>query len=225
VEASLTTELRRLFAAEADTTATARRRAAPLYPPDPEFGALLRWAVRSVAARAVVEVGAAGGVSGAWIVPELPERGVLTSIEPDPHAHGLATDAFQAMAAGARVRAILGEADTVLGRLSDGAYDLLLLQGSPRSRRRCSPTRTGCCDPAASCWPVACSVPASTPRRSRRRSRTWLRIRTPPRWCCRWMAGSCWPRSDRRAPPSRGRSQKKRTFAANSTAGARITAR
>jgi predicted O-methyltransferase YrrM len=131
VEASLTTELRRLFAAEADTTATARRRAAPLYPPDPEFGALLRWAVRSVAARAVVEVGAAGGVSGAWIVPELPERGVLTSIEPDPHAHGLATDAFQAMAAGARVRAILGEADTVLGRLSDGAYDLLLLQGSP----------------------------------------------------------------------------------------------
>jgi predicted O-methyltransferase YrrM len=131
VEASLTTELRRLFAAEPETTTTARRRAASLHPPEPELGALLRWAVRSSGARAVVEVGAAGGVSGAWIVPELPTRGVLTSIEPDPHAHGLATDAFQAMAAGPRVRAILGEPDTVLGRLSDGAYDLLLLQGTP----------------------------------------------------------------------------------------------
>jgi predicted O-methyltransferase YrrM len=131
VEASLTIELRRLFAAEPDTTTTARRRAAALHPPDPEIGALLRWAVRSSAARAVVEVGAAGGVSGAWIVPELPPRGVLTSIEPDPHAHGLATDAFQATAAGPRVRAILGEPHTVLGRLSDGAYDLLLLQGTP----------------------------------------------------------------------------------------------
>jgi predicted O-methyltransferase YrrM len=131
VDVSLTTELRRLFADEPDTTVTARRRAAALHPPDPELGALLRWAVRSVAARAVVEVGAVGGVSGAWIVPQLPPRGVLTSIEPDPHAHGLATDAFHAMAAGARVRAILGEADTVLGRLSDGAYDLLLLQARP----------------------------------------------------------------------------------------------
>lgn len=131
VETTLATELRRLFAAEPDTTVTARRRAAALSPPDPELGALLRWAVRSVAARAVVEVGAVGGVSGAWIVPELPARGVLTSIEPDPHAHGLATDAFHAMAAGARVRAILGAPDTVLGRLSDGAYDLLLLQSTP----------------------------------------------------------------------------------------------
>lgn len=131
MEASLTTELRRLFAAEPDTTITARRRAAASLPPEPELGALLRWAVRSVAARAVVEVGAAGGVSGAWIIPELPERGVLTSIEPDPHAHGLATDAFKAMHAGARVRAILGEPGTVLGRLSDGAYDLLLLQTTP----------------------------------------------------------------------------------------------
>lgn len=131
MDVTLPTELRRLFADEPDTTVTARRRAAALHPPEPELGALLRWAVRSVAARAVVEVGSAGGVSGSWIVPELPPRGVLTSIEPDPHAHGLATDAFHAMTAGPRVRAILGEADTVLGRLSDGAYDLLLLQARP----------------------------------------------------------------------------------------------
>lgn len=128
---TLSAELRRLFAAEPDTTVTARRRAAALRPPDPEVGSLLRWALRTTGARAVIEVGAAGGVTGSWMIPELPERGVLTSIEPDAHAHGLATDAFHAMAAGARVRAILGDPNTVLGRLSDGAYDLMLLQGSP----------------------------------------------------------------------------------------------
>ncbi len=135
MEPALTTELRRLFAAEPDTTVTARRRAAATEPPDPELGSLLRWAVSSVAARAVIEVGAAGGVSGAWIVPQLPDRGVLTSIEPDPHAHGLATDAFEAMHAGPRVRAIRGEPATVLDRLSDGAYDLLLLQTTPALTR------------------------------------------------------------------------------------------
>ena len=124
-------EVRRVMAPEADTTVTARRRAASVSPPAPEVGALLRWAARTIQARAVVEVGAAGGVSGAWLLPELPPRGVLTSIEPDAHAHGLATDAYEAIGAGSRVRAILGDAATVLGRLSDHAYDLVLLQSRP----------------------------------------------------------------------------------------------
>ena len=124
-------EVRRVMAPEADTTVTARRRAASVSPPAPEVGALLRWAARTIQARAVVEVGAAGGVSGAWLLPELPPRGVLTSIEPDAHAHGLATDAYEAIGAGSRVRAILGDAVTVLDRLSDHAYDLVLLQSRP----------------------------------------------------------------------------------------------
>lgn len=124
-------EVRKVLAPESETTVTARQRAAANQPPDPEVGALLRWAMRTIGASTVVEVGAAGGVSGSWIVPDLPARGVLTSIEPDTHAHGLATDAFEAMGAGPRVRAILGEASTVLGRLADGAYDLVLLQSRP----------------------------------------------------------------------------------------------
>ncbi len=124
-------EVRKVLAPESETTVTARQRAAANHPPDPEVGALLRWAMRTIGAGAVAEVGAAGGVSGSWIVPDLPARGVLTSIEPDTHAHGLATDAFEAMGAGPRVRAILGEASTVLGRLADGAYDLVLLQSRP----------------------------------------------------------------------------------------------
>lgn len=131
MDETVLTEIRKVLAPESETTVTARQRAASTHPPDPEVGALLRWAVRTIDARAVVEVGSAGGVSGSWILPDLPTRGVLTSIEPDAHGHALATDAFTAMRAGARVRAILGEAGTVLSRLSDGAYDLVLLQARP----------------------------------------------------------------------------------------------
>lgn len=131
VDEAVLHEVRRVLAPEPDTTVTARRRAAPLGPPAPEIGALLRWAARTVAARAVVEVGAVGGVSGAWLLPQLPPRGVLTSIEADAHAHALATDAFEAMGAGPSVRSIHGDPLTVLDRLSDGAYDLVVLQSRP----------------------------------------------------------------------------------------------
>jgi predicted O-methyltransferase YrrM len=124
--------MRRLTAAEDDVLLEARERAAgSLTLPPPEIGALLRWAVRSTGARAAVEVGSAGGVSGLWVLPWLAERGVLTSIEPDPHAHGFAEQAFQAFGAGTRVRAILGDPSTVLPRLSDGVYDLVLVQTAP----------------------------------------------------------------------------------------------
>ena len=131
MDETVLTEVRRVLAPESEPTVVARHRAAATHPPDPEVGALLRWAVRTIGARAVVEVGSAGGVSGSWILPDLPERGLLTSIEPDAHAHGLASDAFHAMDAGTRVRAILGDPATVLDRLSDRAYDLVVLQSRP----------------------------------------------------------------------------------------------
>ena len=131
VEPQLLDEVRRLLATEPDLVHEARERATSLSPPSPEVGALLRWAVRTVGATAAVEVGSGGGVSGWWLATALPERGVLTSIEADPHAHSLGTTALEGSPVRARVRSILGDATTVLPRLSDGGYDLVLLQGSP----------------------------------------------------------------------------------------------
>ncbi len=132
VDAQVLAEVRQLTAPEEGPLAAARQRAMPaLRPPSPEVGTLLRWAARTCAARTAVEVGSAGGVSGLWILAGLPDRGVLTSIDPDPHAHGLSTQAFEEAEAGSRVRSILGEPDTVLARLSDGAYDLMVLQSAP----------------------------------------------------------------------------------------------
>jgi predicted O-methyltransferase YrrM len=76
-----------------------------------------------------VEIGACGGVSGLWLARGLAPRGVLTSVEGDPYAHGLASEAFEGAGTAERVRCIQGEPATVLPRLSDGGYDLVLLQG------------------------------------------------------------------------------------------------
>lgn len=124
-------EVRRLVAPEPDGIVAARARSARLAPPAPEIGALLRWAILTTDARAVVEVGTAGGVSALWILQALSARGVLTSIEPDTHAHSLATDAIATSGRADRVRAILGEPATVLARLTDAAYDVAVLQGRP----------------------------------------------------------------------------------------------
>ena len=132
MDAQVMAEVRRLMATEDEPISAARDRAGSrMATPSPEIGALLRWAATTTAARAVVEIGSAGGVSGLWLLPALPERGVLTSIDTDPHAHGLALQAFEQGAVGARVRSILDDPSTVLPRLSDGAYDLAILQAIP----------------------------------------------------------------------------------------------
>ena len=120
---------RRLFAPEDDTVVAARDRAgASVDLPRPEIAALLRWTVKTCDARTVVEVGSAGGVTGLWLLGALPERGVLTSIEPDPETHTLAGETFRSANPGSRLRSIRGDSATVLPRLSDGSYDLVLLQ-------------------------------------------------------------------------------------------------
>jgi predicted O-methyltransferase YrrM len=132
LDARVLAEVRRLTAAEDGPLLAARDRAgATCQPPTPEVGALLRWAVSTSGARTVVEIGAAGGVSGLWLLGALPAGGVLTSIEPDPQAHGLASQAFAEVSTRSKVRSILGDPATVLPRLSDGAYDLALLQAVP----------------------------------------------------------------------------------------------
>ena len=125
---------RRLIAAEDGLLAATRKTAeSVLTPPSPELGSLLRWAVSVTGAKAIVEVGTSAGVSGLWMLDALPARGVLTSIEPDEHTHRLASEAFRSAAAGTRVRSIHGDAGTVLPRLADKGYDLVVLQASPAS--------------------------------------------------------------------------------------------
>ncbi|MDX1621720.1 MAG: class I SAM-dependent methyltransferase [Nitriliruptorales bacterium] len=108
--------------------AAATERAHDARPPSPHVGSLLAWIASSTGARNAVEVGCAGGVSGLWLVSTLEGRGNLTSVEPDPHRHSLASQAYDEAGLDDRVRTILGDPETVLDRLTDGGYDLVLLQ-------------------------------------------------------------------------------------------------
>lgn len=123
--------LRALLAPETDSVVEARTRARSLEPPTPEECALIAWAAVTVRARHVVEVGSAGGVSALWLASVLPSRGVVTSIESDARAQALCSESFELAGVGERIRAIAGDPADVLPRLTDGGYDLVLLQVSP----------------------------------------------------------------------------------------------
>lgn len=137
MDRSVLTEVRRLTAAEDVALLTARERAAgpasggggPL--PTPEVGALLRFLAASCDARHAVEIGSAAGVTGLWLMAGMPARAVLTSIEADPHRHEQAATAYVEGSVADRVRLVLGDPLTVLPRLSDGGYELVLLQDTP----------------------------------------------------------------------------------------------
>lgn len=129
MDGQVLTEVRRLLAAETDAQVAARGRAEAVgRPPAPEVGALLRWAAQHARAKAAVEVGSEAGVTGLWLLPGLGDRGLLTSVEPDPRVHELAAAAYEEAGLAGRVRSILGDPTAVLPRLSDTGYDLVLLQ-------------------------------------------------------------------------------------------------
>ena len=128
-------ELRELFAVEDRALLDARERAADAGPVSPEEGALLGWLAGRLphdGVADVVEIGAAGGIGALHIVRALPSGAMLTTIEPDAHAHALASEALEVAGHGDRVRAILGDPAEVLPRLADARYGMCVLQGDPR---------------------------------------------------------------------------------------------
>ncbi len=119
------------FVVEPEAVEAARRRGAELghaAPVGTGAGALLRVLAAAVAARHVVEVGTGAGTSGLWLLSGMPEDGVLTTIDISAEHQRAAREAYAA--AGIlpqRTRVITGAAADVLPRMTDGAYDLVLV--------------------------------------------------------------------------------------------------
>jgi len=118
------------WAEEAPEVAAARRRAQEMGAPVPSraVGALLRSLVATARAHAVVEVGSGTGVTGGWILEGLPAEGTLTTVDPDSALQTAARDTFGRMGVShTRVRTIAGAPRAVLPRLSDAAYDIVIV--------------------------------------------------------------------------------------------------
>jgi predicted O-methyltransferase YrrM len=119
------------FVPEGDVVDAARRRGIELGAATPVgtgAGAALRVLAAAVGARHVVEVGTGAGVSGLWLLAGMPEDGVLTTIDVSAEHQRAARDAYAAAGiAPQRTRVITGAATDVLPRMTDGAYDLVLV--------------------------------------------------------------------------------------------------
>lgn len=83
---------------------------------------------KAINARAVVEIGSGAGVSGLALFAGMQPDGILTSVDIEPEHQNVARQAFRAVGIpNQRFRLIAGAALNVLPRLSDGAYDLVLI--------------------------------------------------------------------------------------------------
>jgi predicted O-methyltransferase YrrM len=118
------------FVAEDEVVEQARRRGDELgaTPVGTGAGAVLRLLAAAVGARSVIEVGTGAGTSGLWLLQGMPADGILTTIDVEAEHQAAAKKAY--LAAGVahqRTRVIAGRALDVLPRMTDGAYDMVVI--------------------------------------------------------------------------------------------------
>lgn len=94
----------------------------------PGAGAALRLLASVAGATAAVEVGTGAGISAVRMLQGMAGEGVVTSVDAEAEHQVLARDLLATAGVHpSRVRMINGRAAEVLGRLTDGAYDIVLL--------------------------------------------------------------------------------------------------
>ena len=121
------------FVSESDAVLSARARAADLgcAPTGSGTAAALTFLATVVSARSVVEIGTGTGVSGLHLLAGMAPDGILTTIDVEAEYQRSAKKAFAEAGIGpTRTRLINGRALDVLPRLTDGAYDLVLVDGA-----------------------------------------------------------------------------------------------
>ena len=92
-------------------------------------GSYLRHLAHTISAQSVVEVGTGGGVGSIWILRGMIDSGTLTSIDDEVEHANIARIAFaEAGIIPARFRLITNPMMEVLGKLTDRAYDLVVLR-------------------------------------------------------------------------------------------------
>jgi predicted O-methyltransferase YrrM len=91
-------------------------------------GVVLRLLAAAAGAKAVVEVGTGAGVSGLWLLLGMPSDGILTTIDIEAEHQRAAKQAYAAAGiAPQRTRVITGRALDVLPRMTDAAYDMVVI--------------------------------------------------------------------------------------------------
>ena len=124
------------FGTEDGVLLAARERAAQLgcTPVTPGVGAVLAVLAATVSAHAVAEIGTGAGVSGLYLLRGMAPDAVLTTIDVEVEHQRAAREAFADEGVRpTRARLIAGRALDVLPRLTDGGYDLVLVDADPEN--------------------------------------------------------------------------------------------
>lgn len=122
------------FTPDPDPAAAARESATHLGLPAVSSGtaAALTLLTRAIGARTAVEVGTGAGVSSLALLAGMEPDGVLTSIDTEAEHQAAAREVISgAGIPNRRARLITGAALSVLPKLSDGAYDVVLVDADP----------------------------------------------------------------------------------------------
>ncbi|PRY60247.1 putative O-methyltransferase YrrM [Knoellia remsis] len=97
-------------------------------------GATLRMLAAAIGAKHVIEIGTGAGTSGLWLLAGMPSDGVLTTIDVSPEHQKAAREAYAAAGHPTqRTRVITGRATDVLPRMTDGAYDMVVIDADKAS--------------------------------------------------------------------------------------------
>jgi len=95
-------------------------------------GAFLKYLAFTLKAQSVVEVGTGSGVGAFWLLDGMLESGTLTSIDDEMEHTQIAKIAFsEADIAQGRYRLITNSVVDVISKLTDRAYDLVVLRHNP----------------------------------------------------------------------------------------------
>lgn len=98
----------------------------------PGSGAFLRYLAFTLKAQSVVEVGTGSGVGALWLLDGMLASGTLTSIDDEMEHTQIAKLAFaDAGIAQGRYRLITNTVVDVISKLTDRAYDLVVLRHNP----------------------------------------------------------------------------------------------
>lgn len=95
-------------------------------------GAFLHFLAHLISAQSVVEVGTGSGVGSIWLLRGMIENGTLTSIDSEAEHARISRIAFaEAEISPQRFRLITNPVMDVMSKLTDRAYDLVVLRNEP----------------------------------------------------------------------------------------------